>query len=121
MLKTKDVENPIESNPTLRLLRRTMRFNTLENWLTWLESFHPKQIDLGLKRVKDVYRSLAPFDIKPLTITVAGTNGKGSSVAMLSSIFRAEGYRVGAYTSPHLLNYNERIRINDKATDAFYF
>ena len=94
-----------------------MRFNTLENWLAWLESFHPKEIDLGLQRVKDVYQSLGPFDTKPLTITVAGTNGKGSSVAMLSSIFRAEGYRVGAYTSPHLLNYNERIRINDKAAD----
>ena len=95
-----------------------MRFNTLENWLAWLESFHPKEIDLGLKRVKDVYQSLGSFDNKPLTITVAGTNGKGSSVAMLCSIFRAEGYRVGAYTSPHLLKYNERIQINNKAADA---
>jgi len=95
-----------------------MGFNTLEDWLTWLESFHPTEIDLGLERVKNVYQSLGPFDTKPFTIIIAGTNGKGSSVAMLNAIFCAEGYRVGAYTSPHLLNYNERIRINDKVVET---
>lgn len=94
-----------------------MRFETLNDWLTWLESFHPKEIDLGLERVKKVYSSLNPENTKCFTISIAGTNGKGSCVAMLDAIFRHQGYRVGAYTSPHLLRYNERIRIDGKAID----
>lgn len=88
-----------------------MRFNTLDDWLKWQESFHPKEIDLGLERVRKVYQYLNPRKTEPFTITVAGTNGKGSCVAMLNTILRTEGYRVGAYTSPHLLKYNERIQI----------
>ncbi len=72
-----------------------------------------------MARVRSVYESLLPCAPTPFTLTVAGTNGKGSSVALLDSILRAEGYRVGAYTSPHLLRYNERIRINgEPAEDA---
>ena len=89
-----------------------MRFETLAQWLAWLESFHPRAIDLGLSRVRSVYLALDPSAKKPLTITVAGTNGKGSCIALLSAMLRVEGYRVGAYTSPHLLRYNERIQIN---------
>ena len=94
-----------------------MRFATLDEWLAWQETLHPKSIDLGLARVRKVYQSLLPGDSAPFTITVGGTNGKGSSVALLDSILRAEGYRVGSYTSPHLLRYNERIRVNGESAE----
>ncbi len=95
-----------------------MRFNNLADWLSWQESSHPRKIDLGLDRVRAVYQALTPAP-PPFTITVAGTNGKGSCIALLEAILRAEGYQVGSYTSPHLLRYNERIRINGKnAEDA---
>jgi len=89
-----------------------MHFDDLEGWLRWQETLHPTTIDLGLERVTEVYNALNPGAAKPLTITVAGTNGKGSCVAYLDSIYRAQGYRVGAYTSPHILKYNERIKID---------
>lgn len=78
----------------------------------WQETLHSKAIDLGLDRVKKVASSLLAQRNLPFTLTVGGTNGKGSSVAMLDAILRAQGYRVGCYTSPHLLRYNERIKIN---------
>jgi dihydrofolate synthase / folylpolyglutamate synthase len=90
-------------------------FDTLKGWLSWQESSHPLTIDLGLERVAKVYTALNPAGVKPLTITVAGTNGKGSCIAYLEAIYRAEGYRVGAYTSPHILQYNERIKIDGSA------
>lgn len=89
-----------------------MRFNTLDEWLAWQEALHPKEIDLGLARVKKVFAALALREKPPFTITVGGTNGKGSCIALLDAILRAQGYRVGAYTSPHLLRYNERICID---------
>ena len=88
---------------------------TLQQWLAWQETLHPNAIDLGLSRVAEVYQRLGGIKPAPLVITVAGTNGKGSSVAYLESILRQAGYRTGAYTSPHLLHYNERIRINGAA------
>lgn len=88
------------------------KFNTLADWLKWQENFHPRVIDLGLDRAKAVFQSLNPKGIKPLSIIVAGTNGKGSCIAFLEAIYLAQGYRVGAYTSPHILEYNERIKIN---------
>ncbi|MEC4748318.1 bifunctional tetrahydrofolate synthase/dihydrofolate synthase [Methylomicrobium sp. Wu6] len=88
------------------------RFNTLKEWLNWQESLHPLAIDLGLERVARVFDALAPDYRKPVTITVAGTNGKGSCVAYLETIYRTQGYKVGAYTSPHILRYNERIKID---------
>ncbi|MFI3187518.1 MAG: bifunctional tetrahydrofolate synthase/dihydrofolate synthase [Methylococcaceae bacterium] len=91
-----------------------IRFDSLQCWLTWQESLHPLYIDLGLERAAQVFCALAPDYVKPPTITVAGTNGKGSSIAYLEAIYTAQGYRVGAYTSPHILKYNERIRINGK-------
>ncbi|MET0081525.1 MAG: bifunctional tetrahydrofolate synthase/dihydrofolate synthase [Sedimenticola sp.] len=89
-----------------------MRFKTLQQWLDWQEQLHPSEIELGLERVSQVWQSLhdAPFPVP--VVTVAGTNGKGSSVALLDAIARAAGYRVGCYTSPHLIRYNERIRID---------
>ena len=89
-----------------------MRFDSLQDWLSWQESLHPLAIDLGLERAAQVFHALNPECIKPPTITVAGTNGKGSSIAYLDAIYRAQGYRVGAYTSPHILKYNERIKID---------
>ncbi|MGZ5007486.1 MAG: bifunctional tetrahydrofolate synthase/dihydrofolate synthase [Methylobacter sp.] len=91
-----------------------IRFDSLQGWLQWQESSHPLAIDLGLERAARVFRALNPDYVKPPTVTVAGTNGKGSSVAYLESIYTAQGYRVGAYTSPHILKYNERIKINGK-------
>ncbi len=93
------------------------RFNSLNDWLTWQESLHPLPIDLGLERVKRVFETLLPSykKQKPPTITVAGTNGKGSTVAYLQEFYLAAGHKVGAYTSPHILRYNERIKINGKA------
>lgn len=88
------------------------RFDSLNDWLSWQEQYHPRPIDLGLERVADVFRQLAGPQSAPLTITVAGTNGKGSTVAYLEAICRAAGYLVGAYTSPHIVRYNERIRID---------
>lgn len=89
-----------------------MRFQTLAEWLAWQETLHPTAIDLGLERVSAVAGRLGLLAPKHMVITVAGTNGKGSSVALLESILACAGHRVGSYTSPHLLNYNERIRIN---------
>lgn len=87
-------------------------FDSLQGWLAWQESLHPLAIDLGLERTADIYQALNPDGCCPVTITVAGTNGKGSCVAFLEAIYRAEGYTVGSYTSPHILKYNERIKIN---------
>ncbi|MDO9052861.1 MAG: bifunctional tetrahydrofolate synthase/dihydrofolate synthase [Gallionella sp.] len=84
---------------------------TLTDWLTYLESLHPKTIALGLTRVAEVKQRLHLDADFPL-IVVGGTNGKGSVCAMLESILHAAGYRVGCYTSPHLLHYNERVRID---------
>ena len=91
------------------------RFATLDDWLRWQETLHPRTIDLGLERVRTVLRRLQPEPPPHIAITVGGTNGKGSCVALLEAILRAAGYRVGAYTSPHLLRYNERIRIDGAA------
>lgn len=99
---------------------------TLSQWLHWQETLHPKEIDLGLERVAQVLKRLLPEcypsahqnspAVFPFTvITIAGTNGKGSTVAMLEAILSHAGYQVGSYTSPHLLRYNERIKINQQA------
>ncbi len=94
-----------------------MRFNTLEDWLNWQETLHPTEIELGLARVGSVLTRLRLDQPHFTLITVAGTNGKGSSVAMLEAILLAAGYRVGSYTSPHLLRYNERIKLGGKPVD----
>jgi dihydrofolate synthase/folylpolyglutamate synthase len=95
------------------------RFETLPAWLAWQETLHPQKIDLGLERVAAVADRMGLLLPNYGVITVAGTNGKGSSVALLAAILGAAGYRVGSYTSPHLLRYNERICISGKqATDG---
>ncbi len=87
--------------------------STLKEWLAYLEQLHPTAIAMGLERVSQVARSLA---IGPdfAIITVGGTNGKGSCCAMLEAILLQAGYRVGCYTSPHLMRYNERVHIDGR-------
>jgi dihydrofolate synthase / folylpolyglutamate synthase len=92
-------------------------FERLQDWLNWQESSHPLTIDLGLERVASVYRQLELPEPTPITLTVGGTNGKGSCVAYLEAIYREQGYQVGAYTSPHILKYNERIKIDGKPVE----
>lgn len=91
---------------------------TLADWLARLEQLHPSTIELGLDRVTRVKAALGLVPAFPL-ILVGGTNGKGSTCAYLESILGAAGYKTGLYTSPHLLRYNERVRIAGKeAGDA---
>jgi dihydrofolate synthase / folylpolyglutamate synthase len=89
---------------------------TLAEWLDYVERLHPSSIAMGLERVERVRDALGLAFTGPI-ITVGGTNGKGSTCAMLDAILRAEGYRVGLYTSPHLLHYNERVRIGGAPVD----
>ena len=90
--------------------------DSLEAWLAHIERLHHRPIDLGLERVKAVADRLGVRFDCPVVI-VGGTNGKGSTCAMLDSILRAAGYRVGVYTSPHLLRFNERVQINGECAD----
>ena len=99
----------------------------LSEWLHWQESLNPKEIDLNLKRVGEVASRL---DFKPpadRTFLIAGTNGKGTTLALIEDILIQKGLKVGSYTSPHLIKYNERICINKlpindlKLIDAFKF
>jgi dihydrofolate synthase/folylpolyglutamate synthase len=91
---------------------------SLAAWLAYLETLHPKTIALGLDRVSAVYRRLGIGFVCPV-FTVAGTNGKGSTCALLERMLAAGGYRTGLYSSPHLLRYNERVRIaGADASDA---
>ncbi len=94
---------------------------TLDAWLAHLEAAHPMGIDLGLERVARVARRMGLLDapVAGRLITVAGTNGKGSTVAMLDALAQAHGLSTAAYTSPHLLRYNERLRLSGvEASDA---
>ncbi|WP_396623286.1 bifunctional tetrahydrofolate synthase/dihydrofolate synthase [Marinobacter sp. W-8] len=84
---------------------------SVQEWLHWLEAIHPTEIDLGLDRVLVVLRRLFPRKPQARIITVAGTNGKGTTVTALESILLAAGRSTGAYMSPHLFRYNERVRI----------
>lgn len=89
-----------------------MRFNRLDEWLDWQLSLHSQTIELGLERVSAVAGRLGIDKIASTVITVAGTNGKGSTVASYETWLQAAGYSVASYTSPHLLRYNERIKFN---------
>lgn len=92
---------------------------SLEQWLQRLETIHPAAVELGLERVSTVAHALALLPVTQPVITVAGTNGKGSTVAVLESLLQESGYRVGTFTSPHFLNFNERIRVAGvEASDA---
>lgn len=85
--------------------------NTLDDWLSYIERIHPKSIEMGLDRVRLV-RDLMGISLNCPVITIAGTNGKGSTAAMLTACYAKAGYRVGCYSSPHFLQYNERLTVN---------
>ena len=99
----------------------------LSMWLDYLTNIHTSAIDLGLERVQAVAQSANLTKPAPTVITVAGTNGKGSTCALMEAILLDAGYSVGVYSSPHLIHYNERVRINgqdmadDKITQSFDF
>ena len=93
--------------------------SNLADWLAYIERQHPKSIDMGLDRVREVAARMGLGKPARHVIIVGGTNGKGSTVAFIEAIARAAGWKVGAYTSPHLLDYNERVRIDGQdAGDA---
>ena len=89
-----------------------LRFRSIDKWLHWQESLHFTAIELGLERCRRVANNMGLLNPSYNVISVAGTNGKGSSIIMLDRILRNAGYKIGRYTSPHLLRYNERICIN---------
>lgn len=92
---------------------------SLAEWLAHCERIHPTTIDMGLDRVRQVADRLGLGPALPVpVVTVAGTNGKGSTCAMLEAIYNAAGYRTGAYTSPHLVHFEERCRVAGEAVDA---
>ncbi|CAA0118445.1 Dihydrofolate synthase/folylpolyglutamate synthase [Halioglobus japonicus] len=96
-----------------------MSKTTLEQWLQRLETIHPREMDLGLERISAVARTLELLPVSQPVVTVAGTNGKGSTVAVLEALLLESGYRTGTFTSPHFLRFNERIRIAGiEASDA---
>ncbi|MCK9507378.1 MAG: bifunctional tetrahydrofolate synthase/dihydrofolate synthase [Pigmentiphaga sp.] len=91
----------------------------LSAWLSYLESIHHRPIELGLDRIREVAERMGLLQPNCLTIIVGGTNGKGSTCAMLEAVYLAAGYRVGLSTSPHLIDFNERARVNGEiASDA---
>ncbi|GAB3380168.1 bifunctional tetrahydrofolate synthase/dihydrofolate synthase [Spongiibacter taiwanensis] len=93
-----------------------MAFSSLAEWLQWIEQQHPTEIELGLERVAAVAdRMQLAVDVP--VVTVAGTNGKGSCVALAAAILKAAGYRCGVYTSPHLLRYNERVAVDGQCAN----
>ena len=93
------------------------RFDTVDQWLEWQQTVHPLNIDFKLERILSVYEKLDISKVAKKIITVAGTNGKGSTVSFLESILCKNSINVGTFTSPHILKYNERIRINGKDID----
>ncbi|WP_416466499.1 bifunctional tetrahydrofolate synthase/dihydrofolate synthase [Pseudomonas sp. LFS044] len=96
-----------------------MKERTLGEWLAYLEQLHPSAIDMGLERSQKVLARLALGKLAPRVVTVTGTNGKGSTCAFVASMLRAQGLKVGVYSSPHLLRYNERVLIDgQEASDA---
>jgi len=95
-----------------------MRFHTLNKWLTWLESLKiVRNAYVAKQQVKQIAQRLGVLSFSAKIITVAGTNGKGSCVALLESLYNAANYKIGAFTSPHLLSFNERIRLQRKLVD----
>ena len=89
-----------------------MTQRTLGEWLAYLEQLHPAAIDMGLDRSREVTNRMGLQKPAPRVITVTGTNGKGSTCAFVASLLRTQGLKVGVYSSPHLLRYNERVQID---------
>ena len=92
--------------------------NTLQDWLAHCERLHPKTIELGLDRVREVAQRMALDFSESVVVTVAGTNGKGSTCAMLEAIALQAGWRCGVYGSPHLVHFEERCRLGGEVCQA---
>lgn len=95
----------------------SQELNSLEQWLSWIERCHPTEIELGLERLRSVYQRMQLDFSASKIITIGGTNGKGSTVALLDQVLRDSGYSVGCFTSPHFLRYNERIKLAGRPVD----
>ncbi len=91
--------------------------SSLDEWLEYWQSIHATAIDMGLERVRPVAEHLAILTPQVPVITVAGTNGKGSTTTVIASIYREAGLRVGLYQSPHIQYFNERIRLDGVPVD----
>ena len=85
---------------------------SLDQWVDYIQTLHHREIELSLERVREVYLRMYPEGLPFTIISIAGTNGKGSTAELLSSIYCQAGYRVGKFTSPHLVNFNERFNLN---------
>ena len=90
---------------------------TLADWLEWIETECGSKIELGLSRCSEISNKLDLMKPAPIVVTVAGTNGKGSSVAFLESVWRKAGFVTATYTSPHVVDYSERIKIRGKPVE----
>ena len=97
------------------MLGRTREVHNLDSWLQRIITLHPEEIDLGLDRIQAVANRMGLTKLANKVVTVAGTNGKGSCVACLQAVLESAGYRTGAYTSPHLHRFNERICVGGKS------
>ncbi|RTE86865.1 MULTISPECIES: bifunctional tetrahydrofolate synthase/dihydrofolate synthase [Gammaproteobacteria] len=96
----------------MSILKHNEEPRSLETWLSYLEKIHSQVIDMGLERVSKVAATLDVLKPAPFVFLVAGTNGKGSTVAMLDAILTSAGYRTATYTSPHIVDYRERVKVN---------
>ncbi|SFD24035.1 bifunctional tetrahydrofolate synthase/dihydrofolate synthase [Pseudoalteromonas denitrificans] len=100
--------------------------SSLDDWLCYLESIHPADIEMGLTRVTKVAQQQGLLSFSGKIILIAGTNGKGTTARCLEALLLCQGYSVGTYASPHIFHYNERVRVNGKKldnqkhVDAFY-
>jgi len=94
--------------------------SSLDDWLFYLESVHPANIEMGLERVATVANNIGLLNTSSKIILIGGTNGKGTTARCLESLLLAQGYSVGTYASPHLIRYNERVRINGQELDDQY-
>ncbi len=94
------------------LTNQASLLTTVEDWVEYIQTLHAREIELSLERTRIVYQRLVPEGVRSTVVSIAGTNGKGSTAQLLNRIYLCAGYRVGKYTSPHLLRFNERIQIN---------
>ena len=89
-----------------------MQERSIEQWVDYIQTLHRSEIELGLERVRQVYQRLYPNGMSCKVITVAGTNGKGSTTEIIASIYHHSGHSVGKFSSPHLIDFSERYCIN---------
>ena len=89
-----------------------MNSNLLSDWLGYINSNRPNEEDFGLERLRELYKKTVSQNLANKVVIVGGTNGKGTTVEYLKNFLIESGSNVGVYTSPHLINFNERIRIN---------